>query len=369
MKKNHKKSQIFSGIALGVFGLALVMVIFGFASTIGEVSENMIAETPTAILARTEVGDGVNVSVPVMYYDQRADECVNIYDIGNLSVSGQFGWNNCGLHEKRLEQGLIEYKLGQGMLPVVAMNNGFGGSSIDMKRWFTTIDGVSQGYNDTIKFYYNQKDKIYSFDDGDFYPLDGVEFSAQDKVNGDGHNHLFTMNFALPFVVLTSGEEAFEISADDDTFVFVGDRLAIDMGGIHEPIKGRFVINKNGEVYAAVGEEDLGFTGVKLKEGDDSIVRIYHADRDSTDSSMNIKVSKMSLGIMNTTMAKNGESGMQIAYDPSDPSFVAPLGESIETRPSNYKGMMIVATVESVVIVTLAILMMIVTRFMVKVNR
>jgi fibro-slime domain-containing protein len=134
-----------------------------------------------------------------------------------------------------------------------------------------------------------------------FYPLDEIEFSKDDSVNKDGHNHLFTMSFAVPFTVLNNGSENFEITTDDDTFVYIDDKLVIDMGGIHGALAGRFSIHEDGEVYAGVGDEDLAFTGVRLNQGEAGMMRIFHADRDSDESVFGVKFSGMNISFVDTS--------------------------------------------------------------------
>ena len=64
----------------------------------------------------------------------------------------------------------------------------------------------------------------------------------------------------------------------------------------------------------------------------------------------------MNLGVVNTKLADGGDGGVQIAYDPNDPSYVAPLGESSVVKPDTTRGYMVLATIEGVVIVALAFL-------------
>jgi hypothetical protein len=111
------------------------------------------------------------------------------------------------------------------------------------------------------------------------------------------------------------------------------------MGGVHDTISGNFIINEDGEVYASVNGEDLAFTGVKLKSGESSIVRIFHADRNGISSEFNLDFVNMLLNITNTSIAsENG--GVEVAYDPTNPSYIAPLGESLTVRPDNRKALM-----------------------------
>ena len=370
MKQQKKnKSRLFGGIALGVLVLGVGVAVFGLSKTVGEITEKAISKTPDAILASAGVSEEKLVSVPVLYYDQKMDECVNLYDtnLKNELEARQFEWESCGYYNKEIEQGLVEFELDENYLPV-AMGTGklIPNRGLDTERWFKAVEGKSESYAGTLKMQYVAKGAEFIFEAEEFYPLDTVEFSKGDKVNIDGHNHLFTMDFAVPFTVLGSGAEEFEVIADDDTFVFVGDRLVLDMGGIHDAATGKFVIHENGEIYVGVDSEDLAYSGVKVGKNDGSIVRIFHADRDAADSTFNVKFSGMNLSVTDTKLADGGDDGVQVAYDPSDPTYVAPLGESSVFRPDSTKGLIVIATIEGVMIVIVSVLVVSVARFMVK---
>lgn len=368
MKQRKNKSRVFGGIALGVLVVGMMLAVFGLSATVGEIADKAVSKTPDAILASAGVSEDKLISVPVIYYDQRMDECVNLYEVSLKEAleARQFEWTSCGYYNKQIEQGLVEFELGGEYLPVAT---GAGkltpNKGVNIARWFGVVDGKSASYAGILEMRYEASGAKFIFESENFYPLDEIEFSAGDKINSDGHNHLFTMNFAVPFTVLGSGDEGFEIMADDDTFVFVGDKLVLDMGGIHDATTGRFVIHENGEIYTGVGDEDLAYSGVSVGVGDGSIVRIYHADRDAESSTFNVGFDGMNLSVANAELAQGG-SGVQIAYDPSDPTYVAPLGESSVFRPDSTKGLVIMASIEGVVIILGAILTVSVARFMVR---
>ena len=97
------------------------------------------------------------------------------------------------------------------------------------------------------------------------------------------------------------------------------------------------------------------------------MVRIFHADRDSQDSVFNMKFAGMNVTIVDTQMAKNGKGdSMQIAYDPTDPTYVAPLGQSVMVRPDNTKGYIVMATIEGVMIVAFSVMMVIAAKMVVR---
>ena len=369
MKQKKNKSRIFGGVALGVLCLGTVLMIVGLSNTVAEITDKAVSKTPNAILASAGVSEEKLVSVPVIYYDQQPDKCVNLYDasLSKAVYVRQFEWTSCGYHNKEIEQGLVEFDLNDEYLPVatgagkLTPNRG-----AKVMQWFETADDKNTSYAGMLGMKYQADGAEFVFTADEFYPLDEVEYAKSDAGNEDGHNHLFTMNFAVPFTVLASGAEEFEVRADDDTFVFVGSKLVLDMGGVHGATTGRFVVHKDGEIYAGVDGEELAYSGVSVAKGDGSIVRIYHADRDSADSEFNVKFSGMNLSVTDTKLADGGEDGVQVAYDASDPTYVAPLGESSVFRPDSTKGLIIMATIEGVMIVVVSVLVVSVARFMVK---
>ena len=299
-KKKKNQSRAFGLVALGVFVMATMLMIIGFSVTLSDIDEVAISRTPEAILANAGVSEEKDILLPVAYFDQKSDQCVDIYDASASSklYKRQFEWSGCGYHSKGIETGLVEFELSDDYLPVavggkLTPNRGL----TNLDRWFEAIDGKSASYTGNLKLDYTTEGAEFSFYKARFYPLDEVDFSKDDFVNNDGHNHLFTMSFAVPFTALFSGNEEFEIVADDDTFVYVGNKLVIDMGGIHDATSGRFVIHKNGEIYTAIKGKDLAYSGVTIADEEGSIVRIYHADRDADDSTFGVVFRGMNLGV------------------------------------------------------------------------
>lgn len=365
----QSKTKILGIAVLAVFGIGAILAVAGLSNTVGKLDDKVISHTPGAILASAGVKENESISLPVAYFDQKSDPCVNIYDVSKTPEleKRQFEWTSCNYHNQELEPGLADFYLNDKYLPVATdagtatPNRGL----TDFTRWFSTIDGVSQSYSGTLSLDYHSDGARFSYQNDHFYPLDDAKFSSGDVVNKDGHNHLFTVNFAVPFSVLKSGEESFSITADDDTFVYIGNALALDMGGIHDAVSGKFIIHDDGEVYTAVGNDSYAYSGITLAGDSDSIVRIFHADRDSKDSIFNIEFSGMNLNVITSELA-NADSGIQIAYDPTDPSYVAPLGETSVFKPDNTRGYIIMATIFGVVIMALSILIALFARHMLK---
>ncbi len=344
-------------IALGV---VMALSTIGMATSVKRISETAVSKTAEAVLASAGVENGADVSLAVTYFDQKADACVNLYDFGAEKAikNRQFEWASCGYEYTTIEEGLASYELAEDYLPVATgagrllANRGV----TDFARWFTATDGMNKKFAGTLALKYTADGAAkFAFLDEEFYPLEMTEFSKGDTVNADGKNHLFTMALNIPFTVTADGKERFEITADDDTFVYLGEKLVLDMGGIHGATTGRLMISETGEVQTGVGGEELAFSGVKVNANEGKVLRIFHADRDAKSSVFGLELTDMKLNVERTQLA--GKTGVSVAYNEADPSYVGPLGESAIFSPDNTRGHVIMATILGVVVVTSAVLM------------
>ncbi len=352
MGMKQKKFFAVSLMMLASVMAAVIFVLLGLAGTVEELSVEMGRSEADAILASAEISEETVVAVPILYYDQVADPCVNIYD--DLAAERQFEWAECGYYSEAYETGLTEADLNEEYLPVAAGGELLANRGLDFTRWFSTVEGKSKSYAGKLTFNYDAAS--FSYESEEFYPLDNITMAgsaANEVVNEDGRNHLFTLNLGVPVEILLDGEEEFSITADDDTFVFIGSELVLDMGGVHKPMTGQFKIMKNGEVYTSIQSEDFAYSGVKLDEGA-TIVRVFHADRNSPESVFKINFSNMLLNLTSSTLASTGE--IQVAYDPENPSYIAPLGESLTVTPDTNRAILVSAVAQIAVLGALLVL-------------
>ena len=105
----------------------------------------------------------------------------------------------------------------------------------------------------------------YTFDDQDFFPLDGAGFGNE----GNPHNFHFTTEIHATFAY--HGGERFEFTGDDDVWVFVNNRLALDLGGVHGPETGALDFDASAAV--------LG-----IQKGNRYAFDVFHAERHTTES-------------------------------------------------------------------------------------
>ena len=357
---------IISLVILGVSVGGMIAGVITMSQSVTELATESVKGQADAILASANVDDKTAVSVPILYYDQKMDTCVNMYSASTRAAASwrQFEWSECGYQNYAMEKGIVDGELDSSYLPVVVGGEAVVNRGLDsgFSRWFSQVDGQSKSYGSTLGLVYDANTASFKYTSNEFYPLNGLTMKATEGewnpkteiVNDDGNNHLFTLNLGVPIQVLANGSEKFEIMADDDTWVFVNNKLVIDMGGLHDAASAEFEIHSDGEVYSAVGSDDFAYSGVKLEEKEPAVIRVFHADRDSgTGSVFKISFINMVPNITDATLAKG--SGVEIAYDPSDPSYVAPLGESLTIRPNRSKALKTAVVVQGIVVGVLAI--------------
>ena len=100
-----------------------------------------------------------------------------------------------------------------------------------------------------------------------FFPFDEYDPTRRDpNFNGNGYNHHFGIKMEAKFVNpspenLENGDPvAFKYSGDDDMWVFVDNRLVLDIGGIHEPAGGMIDFT-NGLVWVQDNAEGKPLNG------------------------------------------------------------------------------------------------------------
>ena len=106
-------------------------------------------------------------------------------------------------------------------------------------QWFKDVPGTNMGMELPLQFVTDPTDptgKTYVYDSrtllgGSFFPIDNKLLSPTLPAEGFGHNYSFTFELHTKFAY--SPGQKFNFQGDDDVWVFINNKLVVDLGGIH----------------------------------------------------------------------------------------------------------------------------------------
>ena len=120
----------------------------------------------------------------------------------------------------------------------------------------------------------------YQFDTTAFFPLNGLGWGNAQISFGDNlalDNFAFTSE--LRYVFTYQGNEVFDFRGDDDVYVFINGKLAVDLGGLHGPMSGTITLD-------AAAASTLGLTVGGMYE-----IAVFQAERHTTGSNYQLTLS------------------------------------------------------------------------------
>lgn len=145
-------------------------------------------------------------------------------------------------------------------------------SKADFDEWYRYAAGVNRPY--LVYLSLEPNGDVLTFQSDTFFPLDGAGWgNSHDGEDGLPHNFGFTTEVHTQFKY--AGGEHFTFVGDDDVWVFINDRLAVDLGGLHP--------SATGSVDLDAQASELGIAKGKVYRLD-----LFHAERHSTASHFRI---------------------------------------------------------------------------------
>lgn len=142
-------------------------------------------------------------------------------------------------------------------------------SESDFDAWYTSTPGINLPFAVFLSF--EQQNGVSTFESNAFFPVDGAGYGDSDNK----HNHNFGFTTEIHTKFRYEGGEQFTFTGDDDLWVFVNGKLAIDVGGLHEAVTDTLDL----DARAA----DLG-----IETGETYALDLFHAERHFTDSNFRV---------------------------------------------------------------------------------
>ena len=156
-------------------------------------------------------------------------------------------------------------------------------SAASFSQWYEDVEGINESQPFSIEL--TKVGDVYVYENLSFFPIDGKLIGNECKRNNNGkcekgkngywendHNYHFTYEIEAKFTY--KGGETFTFYGDDDVWVYIDNRLVVDVGGIHSSV-----------------EKSINLDSLGLTVGKNYNFNFFFAERHITGSNLKITTS------------------------------------------------------------------------------
>jgi fibro-slime domain-containing protein len=145
-------------------------------------------------------------------------------------------------------------------------------SGSTFSQWYTTTASVNMELPGELTLTETPAGSgISVYDSTAFFPIDNQGFG---NTPGQTHNYAFTTEIHVKFTY--QAKQKFTFRGDDDLWIFVNGKLALDVGGQHQALEGTI-------------DFDAQASALGITVGSSYQMDIFHAERQTTDSNFRIE--------------------------------------------------------------------------------
>jgi fibro-slime domain-containing protein len=141
-------------------------------------------------------------------------------------------------------------------------------------QWYNDVDGVNHTFErELVLTETDAASGKFVYSSNEFFPL-GPDEGWENTPSNQSKNYLFTTEVHVRFKYVAG--QTFSFTGDDDLWIFVNGKLALDLGSMHLP--------KSGTIDFDALAEELG-----IVPGGSYDMDIFHAERHTSDSNFAIE--------------------------------------------------------------------------------